>query len=54
MKTCKWRLRAMRANDKDDVQWLVKRYNIVHTCQNDIFHNGHRQANNRVVGEIIK
>ena len=44
----------MRVNDKVNVQWLVKQYNMVHTCQNDIFHNGYRQANNWVVSEIIK
>ena len=42
------------ANDKENVQWLVKRYDMLHTCQNDIFHNSHCQANSWVVGEIIK
>ena len=54
MKTCKWQLRATRVNEKKNVQWLVKRYDMVHTYQNDIFHYGHRQANSRVVSEIIK
>ena len=32
----------------------MKRYDIVHTCQNDIFHNCHCQANSQAVGKIIK
>ncbi|KAK9196439.1 hypothetical protein WN943_004567 [Citrus x changshan-huyou] len=28
VKTCKWRLRATRANNKENVQWLVKRYDM--------------------------
>ena len=46
--------RATGVNNMENVQWLVKRYDMVYACQNDIFHNGHCQTNNRVIGEIIK
>ena len=54
--SCKWRFRATRMNDEMNVPWVVMRCDKLelHTCHNELFHNGHRQAKSRVVGHIIK
>ncbi|KAH9728024.1 SWIM-type domain-containing protein [Citrus sinensis] len=52
-KSCKWRIRATRSSNEQNVPWVVKRIDNVHTCHNEVLVDGHHQVRSRVVGHII-
>ncbi|KAH9680511.1 SWIM-type domain-containing protein [Citrus sinensis] len=51
--SCKWRIRATRCLNKQNVPWVVRRIDNVHTCHNEVLVDGRHQARSRVVGHII-
>ncbi|KAH9655138.1 SWIM-type domain-containing protein [Citrus sinensis] len=50
---CKWRIRATRVSNEQNVPWLVRRVDNVHTCCNEVLAGGVHQVRSRVVGHII-
>ncbi|KAH9662765.1 SWIM-type domain-containing protein [Citrus sinensis] len=53
VESCKWRIRATRCSNEQNVPWVVKRIDNVHTCQNEVLVYGRHQVRSRVVGHII-
>ncbi|KAH9779794.1 SWIM-type domain-containing protein [Citrus sinensis] len=51
--SCKWRIRATRCSNEQNVPWVVKRIDNVHTCHNEVLVYGRHQVRSRVVGHII-
>ncbi|KAH9779504.1 SWIM-type domain-containing protein [Citrus sinensis] len=51
--SCKWRIRATRCSNEQNVPWVVKRIDNVHTCHNEVLVDGRHQVRSRVVGHII-
>ncbi|KAH9802359.1 SWIM-type domain-containing protein [Citrus sinensis] len=51
--SCKWRIRATRSSNEQNVPWVVKRIDNVHTCHNEILVDGRHQVRSWVVGHII-
>ncbi|KAH9661359.1 SWIM-type domain-containing protein [Citrus sinensis] len=51
--SCKWRIRATRSSNEQNVPWVVKRIDNVHTCHNEVLVDGRHQVRSRVVGHII-
>ncbi|KAH9779934.1 SWIM-type domain-containing protein [Citrus sinensis] len=51
--SCKWRIRATRSSNEQNVPWVVKRIDNVHTCHNEVLFDGRHQVRSRVVGHII-
>ncbi|XP_024033542.1 uncharacterized protein LOC112095668 [Citrus clementina] len=41
--SCKWRIRATRSSNEQNVPWVVKRIDNVHTCHNEILVDGRHQ-----------
>ncbi|KAH9750655.1 SWIM-type domain-containing protein [Citrus sinensis] len=54
--SCKWRIRATRSSNEQNVPWVVKRIDNVHTCHNEVLVDGRHQAYRaREVGlEIVR
>ncbi|KAH9795044.1 SWIM-type domain-containing protein [Citrus sinensis] len=55
-KSCKWRIRATRSSNEQNVHWVVQRIDNVHTCHNEVLVDGRQQAYRaREVGlEIVR
>ncbi|KAH9671275.1 SWIM-type domain-containing protein [Citrus sinensis] len=53
VESCKWRIRATRSSNEQNVPWVVKRINNVHTCHNEVLVDGRHQVRSRAVGHII-
>ncbi|KAH9800424.1 SWIM-type domain-containing protein [Citrus sinensis] len=51
--SCKWRIRATRCSNEQNVPWVVKRIDNVHTCHNEVLVDGRHQVRSRIVGHII-
>ncbi|XP_052297335.1 uncharacterized protein LOC127902458 [Citrus sinensis] len=51
--SCKWPIRATRCSNEQNVPWVVKRIDNVHTCHNEVLVDGRHQVRSRVVGHII-
>ncbi|KAH9715482.1 SWIM-type domain-containing protein [Citrus sinensis] len=51
--SCKWRIRATRCSNEQNIPWVVKRIDNVHTCHNEILVDGRHQVRSQVVGHII-
>ncbi|KAH9762892.1 SWIM-type domain-containing protein [Citrus sinensis] len=51
--SCKWRIRATRSSNEQNVPWVVRRIDNVHTCHNEVLVYGRHQVRSRVVGHII-
>ncbi|KAH9786938.1 SWIM-type domain-containing protein [Citrus sinensis] len=54
--SCKWRIRATRCSNEQNIPWVVKRIDNVHTCHNEVLVDGRHQAYRaREVGlEIVR
>ena len=50
---CKWRIRTIRSSNEHNVLWVVRRFDHVHTCHNNVLVNNRRQVRSRVIGHII-
>ncbi|KAH9679310.1 SWIM-type domain-containing protein [Citrus sinensis] len=51
--SCKWRIRATRCSNEQNIPWVVKRIDNVHTCHNEVLVDGRHQVRSQVVGHII-
>ncbi|KAH9704759.1 SWIM-type domain-containing protein [Citrus sinensis] len=51
--SCKWRIRATRCLNEQNIPWVVKRIDNVHTCHNEVLVDGRHQVRSQVVGHII-
>ncbi|KAH9737328.1 SWIM-type domain-containing protein [Citrus sinensis] len=51
--SCKWRIRATRCLNEQNILWVVKRIDNVHTCHNEVLVDGRHQVRSQVVGHII-
>ncbi|KAH9696708.1 SWIM-type domain-containing protein [Citrus sinensis] len=51
--SCKWHIRATRCSNEQNVPWVVKRIDNVHTCHNEVLVDGRHQVRSRVVDHII-
>ncbi|KAK9177462.1 hypothetical protein WN944_029484 [Citrus x changshan-huyou] len=51
--SCKWRIRATRSSNEQNVPWVVRRIDNVHTCHNEVLVDRRHQVRSWVVGHII-